>query len=221
LPTAKQVTFSADPEGLQDMMNKAMHQTMINQAKVLANTIQNCLTETLKKGVEGGYLGPAYFQLNRTPPVFQKDQSAFPAIDDSTVRVSLFPQINTTAPGSSSDSQPIQNQSIVDKSKDPTVTMVVIQIHSTQSNVQDQTFSVQNHDQKYPKIRNQDKNLAGWDLTHDHFGTNISNFFEPQPEEILEVKYPQSYQAMFGGTDCAYEQGASRVCLLQSREQGF
>jgi hypothetical protein len=26
---------------------------------------------------------------------------------------------------------------------------------------------------------------------------------------------------MFGGTDCAYEQGASRVCLLQSREQGF
>jgi hypothetical protein len=26
LPTPKQVTFSADPEGLQDMMTKAMHQ---------------------------------------------------------------------------------------------------------------------------------------------------------------------------------------------------
>jgi hypothetical protein len=28
----------------------------------------------------------------------------------------------------------------------------------------------------------------------------ISNFLEPHPEEIPEVKYPQSYQAMFGGT---------------------
>jgi hypothetical protein len=88
LPTPKQVTFSADPEGLQDMMNKAMHQTIIDQAKVLANIIQNCLTETLKEGAEGGYLGPAYFQPNRTPPVFQKDQSASPSIDDSIVGVS-------------------------------------------------------------------------------------------------------------------------------------
>jgi hypothetical protein len=39
LPTPKQVTFSADPEGLQDMMTKAMHQTMIDQSKVFANTI--------------------------------------------------------------------------------------------------------------------------------------------------------------------------------------
>jgi hypothetical protein len=39
LPTPKQVIFSADPEGLQDMMNKAMHQTMIDQAKVLDHTI--------------------------------------------------------------------------------------------------------------------------------------------------------------------------------------
>jgi hypothetical protein len=89
------------------MMNKVMHQTMIDQAKVLANTIQNCLTETLKKGVEGGYLGLAYFQPNRTPPVFQKDQSAFPLIDHSIVGFSSSPRINTTTPGSSSDSQPI------------------------------------------------------------------------------------------------------------------
>jgi hypothetical protein len=39
LPTPKQVTFSTDPEGLQDMMTKAMHQTMIDQSKVFANNI--------------------------------------------------------------------------------------------------------------------------------------------------------------------------------------
>jgi hypothetical protein len=64
LPTPKQVTFSADPESLQDMMTKAMHQTMIDQAKVFANTMQNSLIEALKKGEEGGYLEPAYFQPN-------------------------------------------------------------------------------------------------------------------------------------------------------------
>jgi hypothetical protein len=41
--------------------------------------------------------------------------------------------------------------------------------------------------------------LVGWGLPHDPFETNISNFFEPQPEEITEVKYPESYHAMFGG----------------------
>jgi hypothetical protein len=49
-------------------------------------------------------------------------------------------------------------------------------------------------------MRNQDGELVGWGLPRDHFETNISNFFEPQPEEVLEVKYPRSYQAMFGGT---------------------
>jgi hypothetical protein len=42
-------TFSGDPQGLQYMMNKTMHQTMIDKSTVLANTIQNHLTETLKK----------------------------------------------------------------------------------------------------------------------------------------------------------------------------
>jgi hypothetical protein len=49
-------------------------------------------------------------------------------------------------------------------------------------------------------MRGQDGKLAGWDLPHDHFETDISNFFEPRPEEIPEVKYSQSYQALFGGT---------------------
>jgi hypothetical protein len=59
---------------------------------------------------------------------------------------------------------------------------------------------VQNQHQKYPTIRDQDRNLAGWDLPRDHFETDISNFFESQPEEVPEVKYPQLYQTMFEGT---------------------
>jgi hypothetical protein len=73
LPKPKQVTFSANPEGLQDMMTKAMHQTMIDQSQVFANTIQNVLIDALKQGVAGGYLGPAYYQPKQTPPAFQQD----------------------------------------------------------------------------------------------------------------------------------------------------
>jgi hypothetical protein len=90
------------------------------------------------------------------------------------VGVSPFPQINGTAVGSSSNSQPIQNQSIGDRAKDPTVTMPVIQTHSTQSNVQDQTFSVQNQLQKYPKLKDQDENLARWDLITLRLTSKIS-----------------------------------------------
>jgi hypothetical protein len=32
--------------------------------------VQNNLIEALKKGAEGGYLGPAYFQPNWSPPMF-------------------------------------------------------------------------------------------------------------------------------------------------------
>jgi hypothetical protein len=49
LPAPKQVTFPADHESLQDMMTKAMHHTMIDQAKVFADTVQNSLIEALKK----------------------------------------------------------------------------------------------------------------------------------------------------------------------------
>jgi hypothetical protein len=100
------------------MMTKAMHQTMIDQAKVFANTVQNRRIEALKKGVEGGYLEPAYFQPNRTPPMFQQDQSATPPINDPTVKVVPSPQATIR---SSSDAQPIQNQSGDGKAKDPTV----------------------------------------------------------------------------------------------------
>jgi hypothetical protein len=69
LPTLKQVTFSADPEGLQDRMTKAMHQTMIDQSKIFSYTIQNAIIDALKKGA-GGYLGPTYYQPKQTPPMF-------------------------------------------------------------------------------------------------------------------------------------------------------
>jgi hypothetical protein len=58
-----------------------------------------------------------------------------------------------------------------------------------QSIVQNHVLPVQNQ-QKYPAVRDSDGKLAGWDLPCDHFVI----------EEILEVKYPQSYQATFGGT---------------------
>jgi hypothetical protein len=73
---------------------------MIDQHKVVANTIQNCQTEMLKKGAEGGYLGLAYFQPNQTPQVFQNNQSASLPIDDLIVGVTPSPQINATSPGS-------------------------------------------------------------------------------------------------------------------------
>jgi hypothetical protein len=38
--------------------------------------VQNSLIEALKKREGGGYLGPAYFQPNWTPLVFQQVQSA-------------------------------------------------------------------------------------------------------------------------------------------------
>jgi hypothetical protein len=84
--------------------------------------------------------------------------------------------------------------------KDPTVTMPVVQSYSTQSNIQDQTFSLHNPHQRYLATRDRDRRLARWDFPHDHFETFISNFIKSQPEEVPKVKYPQSYQAMFGGT---------------------
>jgi hypothetical protein len=126
LPTPKQVTFSADPEGLQDMMTKAIHQTMIDKSKVFANTIQNAIIDALKQGAEGGCLGPTYFQPRRTPPMFRQDQSAALPIDDPKATPS--PQAATS---SSSDAQQIQNQSGDGKAKD----LVII--------VQDQVLPVQ------------------------------------------------------------------------------
>jgi hypothetical protein len=112
--------------------------------------------------------------------MFQQDQSAAPLIDDPKSTPS--PQASTS---SSSDAQPIQNQSGDGKAQDPTVTARV------QSDIQDQVLPVQNQ-QKYPTMGDQYGRLTGWSLPHDHFEKDISNFFQPVPEEVPEVKYPQS-----------------------------
>jgi hypothetical protein len=61
-------------------------------------------------------------------------------------------------------------------------------------------FPVRLNITKYPAMGDQDGSLAGWGLPRDQFEADISNFLGPQPEEIPKVKYPQSYQATFGGT---------------------
>jgi hypothetical protein len=116
LPMPKQDTFSADLEGLQDMMTKGMHQTMINQSKVFTNTIQNAIIYAHNKGAEGDC------QVKQTPLVFQQNQSANPPIDDPTAKATPSPQAATN---SSSDAQPIQNQSGDGKDKDHAVTSPV------------------------------------------------------------------------------------------------
>jgi hypothetical protein len=163
---------------------------MIDQSKVFVNTIQNAIIDALKKGAEGGYLGPAYYQPKQTPPMFQQDQLAILPIDDPTAKTTQSPQAATS---SSSNIQPTQNQSGDGKDKDLAITSPV------QSVVQDQVLPVQNQ-HKYPAMRDSDGKLAGWDLPRDHFEANTSNFFGHVIEEIPEVKYPQSYQATFEGT---------------------
>jgi hypothetical protein len=65
-------------------------------------------------------------------------------------------------------------------------------------------------------MRNQDGKLAGWNLPRDHFENKISNFLEPQPEEIPEVKYPQSYQGTFGGTPGTVHMNGKEWCSSTS-----
>jgi hypothetical protein len=96
--------------------------------------------------------------------MFQQDQSATPPIDDPKATPS--PQ---GAISSSSNAQPILNQSGDGKAKDPAIITLV------QSVVQDQMLPVKNQ-QKYPTMRDQDGRLTGWSLLHNHFEKDISIF---------------------------------------------
>jgi hypothetical protein len=49
-------------------------------------------------------------------------------------------------------------------------------------------------------MTDQSGKLTGWDFLHNHFETDMSNFFEPPPKEVPEVRYLESYKAMFAGT---------------------
>jgi hypothetical protein len=55
-------------------------------------------------------------------------------------------------------------------------------------------------------MRDKSEKLIGWDLPYNHFDTNISNFFDPLPEEIPEVwRYSR---------DSAFNQGRNGIYLL-------
>jgi hypothetical protein len=49
-------------------------------------------------------------------------------------------------------------------------------------------------------MRDQNGRLTRWGLPDNHFETDISSFFEPQPEVIPKVKYSNHYQERFGNT---------------------
>jgi hypothetical protein len=102
--------------------------------------------------------------------MFRQDQSAIPLIDDPIEKATPSPQAATS---SSSDAQPVHNQSGDGKDKVLAVTLPV------QSTIQDQVLPVQNQ-HKYPAMRDSYGKLAGWDLPRYHF----------MIKEISEVKYP-------------------------------
>jgi hypothetical protein len=56
-----------------------MHQMMIDQSKVLANTIQNYLPETLKKAAEGGIPRIYIFPTKSNSSSVPKRPIGFPA----------------------------------------------------------------------------------------------------------------------------------------------
>jgi hypothetical protein len=61
--------------------------------------------------------------------------------------------------------------------------MLIVQTYSAQSKISGQTFSVQGSPQFFP-TRDENGKLIGWSLPHNHFDTDISNFFDCPPEEI-------------------------------------
>ena len=64
LPAPRQITFEANPSKLQDMIDNAINCALINQARVLSNTVFNAVARTFKEGqLPPNYVGPAYHQL--------------------------------------------------------------------------------------------------------------------------------------------------------------
>ena len=67
LPRPQQIIIQANPGRLQDMMTEAMHKSLIDQASVFNNSVQNCVKEVLREEIMSGFKGPAYYQPNRNP----------------------------------------------------------------------------------------------------------------------------------------------------------
>ena len=63
LPAPRQITFEANPDKLQEMVDSAINRALINQSGVLSNTVFNAVARTFKEGqVPPSYVGPAYHQ---------------------------------------------------------------------------------------------------------------------------------------------------------------
>jgi len=59
----RQITFKANPGKLQEMVDNAINRALINQSRVLSNTVFNAVARTFKEGqVPPLYVGPAYNQ---------------------------------------------------------------------------------------------------------------------------------------------------------------
>jgi len=63
LPTPQQITFEANPDKLQDMVDNAINRALINQDGVLSNMVVNAMARTFKEGqLPPNFVGPAYHQ---------------------------------------------------------------------------------------------------------------------------------------------------------------
>ena len=63
LPAPRQVTFEANPDKLQEMVDSAINRALINQAGVLSNTVFNAVARTFKEGqLPLDYVGPSHHQ---------------------------------------------------------------------------------------------------------------------------------------------------------------
>jgi len=61
---SRQITFEANPDKLQEMVDNAINRALINQSSVLSNTVFNTVARTFKEGqIPPSFVGPACHQL--------------------------------------------------------------------------------------------------------------------------------------------------------------
>ena len=61
-PTLRRITVTEDSAKFQEMFDQAMHHALINQSKVMTNSVQNAIYEMMKSNWTPGYTGPCYSQ---------------------------------------------------------------------------------------------------------------------------------------------------------------
>jgi len=63
LPSPHPITITQDPMKFQELFDQAMHHTLINQSKVMTNSVQNAIYQMINSQLTPGYKGSAYSQL--------------------------------------------------------------------------------------------------------------------------------------------------------------